>query len=119
MLRAGGIVWEDFTYVSNRRGQRERIVVDALRRCLVCDFEERVTEPEDTDVLGPPCSRCHAPTERVSVLARRAEAAVRNLHAAALAQLGARRGGLARAAALTPKRRREIARAAALARWKK
>jgi hypothetical protein len=105
--------------VANRRNERERVVVDALRRCLVCDWEEQVTEPEDTDVLGPACSRCHAPTERLSIVARRVEAVMRNLHAAALAQLGARRGGLARAAALTPKRRREIARAAAQARWKK
>jgi hypothetical protein len=103
----------------NRRRQQQRIVIDTLRRCLVCEWEERVTEPEDTDVLGPPCTRCHAPSERVSVLARRAEPVTRNLHAAALAQLGASRGGLARAAALTPKRRREIARAAARARWGK
>jgi hypothetical protein len=105
--------------VTTRRTQRERAVVDARRRCLVCDWEEAVTEAEDTDVLGPPCSRCHAPTERVAILARRLERVARNLHAAALSQLGASRGGLARAARLTPKRRREIARAAALARWKK
>src|SRR3954447_24030425 len=65
-LRASSVVWEDFTYVANTRDQRERVVVDARRRCLVCDWEEQVTEPEDTDVLGPPCSRCHAPTERLS-----------------------------------------------------
>ena len=118
-LRARGPVWEDFTYVGNPRTRRERIVVDARRRCLVCDWEEQVTEAEDTDVLGPPCSRCHAPSERIAILARRAEPVTRNLHAAALAQLGASRGGLARAAALTPKRRRDIARAAAQARWKK
>ena len=101
------------------RRQQTRIVVDARRRCLVCDWEEQVTEPEETDVLGPPCNRCRAPTERTAVLAQRVEAVARNLHAAALSQLGARRGGLARAAVLTPKRRREIARAAALARWRK
>jgi hypothetical protein len=105
--------------VAARKTQPERTVVDATRRCLVCDWEETVTEPEETDAVGPVCTRCHAPTERVAVLARRVERAERNLHAAALAQLGARRGGLARAANLTPKRRREIARAAALARWKK
>jgi hypothetical protein len=96
----------------------QRAVVDVRRRCLVCDWDERVTEPEDTDALGPPCSRCRAPTERVAILARRLEPVVRNAHAAALSRLGARRGGLARAARLTPKRRRDIARAAALARWK-
>ena len=109
-------VWETFPYVAARH--THRAVVDADRRCLVCDWEQRVTEPEDTDVLGPPCGRCRAPTERVAIVARRLEPVVRNVHAAALSQLGARRGGLARAARLTPKRRREIARAAALARWK-
>jgi hypothetical protein len=104
--------------VAARQTQRERIIVEARRRCLVCDWEEGVTEPEATDVIGPLCSRCHAPTERVAILARRNEAVARNANAAALARLGARKGGLARAAALTPKRRREIARAAARARWK-
>jgi len=103
--------------MANRRRQSEQVVVDAVRRCLVCDFEEQVAEPEDTDVLGPLCSRCHAPTERTAILARRVERLARNLHAAALAQLGARKGGLTRAARLSAKRRREIARAAAQARW--
>ena len=98
---------------------RERIVVDVTRRCLVCDWEEQVTEPEDTDVLGPQCSQCHAPTERLQILARRTELIARNPHAAALGRLGGLRGGKARAAALTPKRRRDIARAAARARWGK
>jgi hypothetical protein len=99
--------------------KRERIVLDVNRRCLVCDWEEQVTETEDTDVLGPPCSQCHAPTERVQILARRAEPIARNPHAAALGRLGGLRGGKARAAALSPKRRRDIARAAARARWAK
>jgi hypothetical protein len=99
--------------------KRERIIVDAVRRCLVCDSQETVAELEETDVVGPLCSRCHAPTERVSIAARRVEPASLNPHASALGRLGARRGGLARAAALSPKRRREIARAAALARWTK
>jgi hypothetical protein len=85
----------------------------------VCDWEEAVREAEDTDVLGPPCSRCHAPTERIAILSRRSEPIVRNPHAAALGRLGGQRGGPARAAALSPRRRREIARAAALARWRK
>jgi len=98
---------------------RERTIVDAVRRCLVCDWEDTTSEPEETDVLGPPCSRCRAPTERVRVLARRVERIPRNPHASALGRLGASRGGIARAAALSPKRRREIARAAALARWRR
>jgi hypothetical protein len=101
------------------RPKPERAVVDATRRCLVCDWEEKVTEPEDTDVLGPPCSRCRAPTERTAVLARRMEPVTRNPHAAALGRLGGLRGGAARAAALSPRRRSEIARAAARARWSK
>ena len=99
--------------------KRERLVLDVSRKCLVCDWEDRVTEPEDTDVLGPPCSRCRAPTERVQIFARRSEPIARNPHAAALGRLGGLRGGKARAAALTPKRRRDIARAAARARWGK
>jgi hypothetical protein len=98
---------------------RELVTLEAQRRCLVCDWEEIVVEIENTDVVGPPCSRCHAPSERIAVLARRVEGAGHNPHAVALGRLGGRRGGLARAAALTPRRRREIARAAALARWKK
>ena len=94
------------------------MLLDARRRCLVCDWEEAVTEPETTDVVGPPCTRCHAPTERVAILARRKARDDLNPHAAALGRLGAQRGGLARAASLSPRRRREIARAAALARWK-
>lgn len=105
--------------MSQASANRQRVVVDARRRCLVCDFEEEVTEPEDTDVLGPACSRCRAPTERIAVHARRTESIARNPHAAALGRLGGLRGGHARAAALSPKRRRDIARAAALARWKK
>ena len=42
----------------------------------------------------------------------------KNPHAVALSLLGARKGGLARAAKLSPRKRREIARKAAKARWK-
>ena len=101
------------------RPKRLRALLDVTRRCLVCDWEEAVTEPEETDVLGPLCGRCHAPSERIAVHARRTEPIERNPHAAALGRLGGLRGGTARAAALSPRRRREIARAAALARWKK
>jgi len=94
------------------------VLLEVRRRCLVCDWDETLVEPEDTDVLGPPCSRCRAPTERIGILARPAPRAP-NPHAAALGRLGGLKGGRARADALSPKRRREIARAAALARWKK
>lgn len=43
----------------------------------------------------------------------------RNPAAVALSKLGAAKGGLARARALTPKKRSQIAKAAAAARWKK
>jgi hypothetical protein len=105
--------------MARRRYRPEHAVVDATRRCLVCDWEEPVTEPEETDVVGPPCSQCRAPTERIAILARRVEHVARNPHASALGRLGAQLGGRARAASLSPQRRRDIARAAAQARWRK
>ena len=89
----------------------------ARRRCLVCEFAETVWEPENTDEIGPACSRCHAPTERQEIVDRRRAATGANPHAAALGRLGGLKGGPARAAKLTPRRRRAIAKAAALARW--
>jgi hypothetical protein len=97
-------------------GADTRILV--RRRCLVCDAVEEVSEAPTVDAIGPECSRCHAPTERVEVLEERTVEA-RNPHAAALGRLGGLKGGPARAASLTAKRRREIARAAARARWHK
>jgi hypothetical protein len=91
------------------------VFLTAERRCLACDFVEEVREPETTDAIGPPCSRCHAPTERTAIRARHATEP--NPHAAALGRLGGLKGGPARAAALSPRRRRDIARAAARARW--
>jgi hypothetical protein len=43
----------------------------------------------------------------------------KNPHAVALSKLGAKKGGKARAAALSAEKRREIARKASLARWAK
>ena len=43
----------------------------------------------------------------------------KNPHAVALSKLGAKKGGNARAAALSPAQRREIAQRAARARWEK
>ena len=101
------------------RRKTEHVVVDATRRCLVCDWEYPVTEEQSTDAVGPACVRCGAPSERIAELAQRVEPVIRNPHASALGRLGASRGGRARAAALSPRRRREIARAAARARWSK
>lgn len=95
------------------------VTLDVLRKCLVCDYEERRREPEPTDAIGPLCSRCRAPSERIAILAREVETQGRNPHAAALGRLGGLKGGPARAAALTPRRRREIALAAARARWRR
>ena len=94
-------------------------ILDVLRRCLVCDFVEQRSEPESEDLIGPPCTRCRAPTERFEVVARRSVSHEPNRHAAALGRLGGLKGGPARAAALTAKRRREIAKAAARARWRR
>jgi hypothetical protein len=98
--------------MGNRVKQPEKL--EAVRRCLVCDWTGTVEESADTLEIGVPCLECHAPTERIAV--HRPPA---NPHAAALGRLGGLKGGPARAAALTPKRRREIARAGALARWKR
>jgi hypothetical protein len=92
-------------------------IIEAERKCLVCEWVGDVQESGDTPEIGTPCVKCNAPTERVSI--RRSWARPHNANAWALAQLGAARGGRARANALTPKRRQEIARAAALARWKR
>jgi hypothetical protein len=87
------------------------------RRCLVCDAEQELLEPIVTDEIGPSCSICGAPTERIAVL--RDRLAPKNPHAVALGRLGGVKGGPARAEALTPQRRREIARRAILTRWKR
>jgi hypothetical protein len=87
------------------------------RRCLVCDHEEPVREPIETDPIGPSCSSCGAPTERVEVLARRTRPRARNSDAAVLGRLGGLKGGPARARTLSSERRREIARHAARRRW--
>src|SRR5437763_504293 len=54
---------ETFTVATPRQTRRYRAVIDARRRCLVCDWEENVTEPAETDVVGPPCSRCLPPSD--------------------------------------------------------
>jgi hypothetical protein len=98
---------------------RKIVVQRAERRCLVCEWQGEVEEPEGTDEVGPACELCHAPTERLTVLERRTTAAAADPHAAALGRKGGLKGGYARAAALSPARRREIARAAARARWRR
>ena len=97
----------------------KRPLLQVVRRCLVCDWVGEVDEPEDTDIIGPPCLACHAPTERVTVLRRRLAPAERNTAAAALGRLGGLKGGRARAKALSPERRREIALKAIRTRWAK
>ncbi len=93
------------------------VIVEVRRRCLVCDAEATVREPEETEQIGPLCAECHAPTERIEVLSRRTRTSPPNPHAAALGRLGGLKGGPARAAALSRERRRDIARLAARRRW--
>jgi hypothetical protein len=100
-----------------RSGRKLRGVLTVRRRCLVCDAVDEHQEPETTDPIGVPCTSCHAPTERVEILARRTQPVALNPHAAALGRLGGLKGGPARASALSPERRREIARRAARKRW--
>lgn len=95
------------------------VLLEVTRHCMVCDSESTVLEPEDTEPVGSPCAVCHAPTERTRVLGHLVRSAAANPHAAALGRLGGRKGGPARAAALSPERRREIARRAALTRWQR
>ena len=94
-------------------------MIRAHRRCLVCEHEDERDEVQTTDEIGPECMRCHAPTERIAVLARRTVKKDPNPHAAALGRLGGLKGGPARARKLSSTRRREIARLAARARWKR
>jgi hypothetical protein len=99
-----------------RSGLREtRLTV--RRRCLVCEHEEQWEEAAGTEQIGPPCSSCHAPTERIEILARRTRPLARNAHAAALGRLGGLKGGPRRAQVLSAERRREIGLRAARKRW--
>jgi len=88
------------------------------RRCKVCEWEGHLAQSPKSD---PDCPVCHAPTELVAFLQPVTNIVTlwKNPHASALGRLGGRRGGPARAAALSPKRRSDIARKAALARWHK
>ena len=88
------------------------------RRCPVCEWEGLIAQAPKTE---PDCPMCHAPTDLIAFLQPMTNTVPlwKNPHASALGRLGGRRGGPARAAALSPKRRAEIARKAALARWKK
>ena len=73
----------------------------------------------------PDCPWCHGPTEALQVLPLPGGITVsgiphaKNPFASALGRLGAKKGGDARARALSGKRRSEIARKAARARWAK
>ena len=92
------------------------------RRCVVCEWEGDGVEPIEVPMVTPTCPWCHAPTERMSldgISVAEDEAEGKNPHAAALGRLGGLKGGVARAAALTPKERRDIATKAARTRWKK
>jgi hypothetical protein len=99
------------------RSRVRQTLLTVRRRCLVCEHEDAGQEPADTDPIGPPCSSCLAPTERIEVLARRTKPVALNSHAAVLGRLGGLKGGPARARALSAERRRQIGRHAARRRW--
>src|SRR5687768_4192895 len=92
------------------------------RKCRLCEWEGEQVELPGAD---PDCPWCHGPTEAVQILQLPGGVIVsgvrygKNPHAAALGRLGAKKGGVARARALSAKRRRDIARKAANARWAK
>jgi hypothetical protein len=92
------------------------------RKCRLCEWEGEQVELPGAD---PDCPWCHGPTEALQVLPLPAGIIVsgvplaKNPFAAALGRLGAKKGGMARARALSAKRRSEIARKAARARWAK
>jgi hypothetical protein len=91
------------------------------RKCVVCEWEGEQVEVPGAD---PDCPWCHAPTEALEVLPLPGGVALadvpkgKNPYAAALGRLGAKKGGEARAKALSARRRREIASHAARVRWK-
>jgi hypothetical protein len=90
------------------------------RRCIVCEWEGEQVERAG---LEPDCPWCHAPTEALEVLPLPGGVSLpdmprgKNPFATALGRLGAKKGGHARARALSARRRSEIAREAARARW--
>ena len=90
------------------------------RKCIVCEWEGEQVEVPGAD---PDCPWCHAPTEALEVLPLPGGVTLpgvpkgKNPYAAALGRLGAKKGGQARARALSARRRREIAQKAARARW--
>ncbi len=92
------------------------------RKCRVCEWEGEQVELPGAD---PDCPWCHGPTEALQVLPLPGGIIVsgmphaKNPFATALGRLGAKKGGQARARALSAKRRSEIARKAARARWAK
>jgi len=88
-----------------------------LRRCRVCEWQEKVVEVPGSD---PDCPWCHGPTQAAQEIATVDDlGGGKNPHAAALGRLGGLKGGRARAQTLSAKQRREIASKAARARWNK
>jgi hypothetical protein len=95
----------------------DRDVRLVLRRCRVCEWQDKVVEVAGAD---PDCPWCHGPTQAVEQTATVDDLdAGKNPHAAALGRLGGLKGGRARAQTLSAKQRREIASKAARARWNK
>lgn len=90
-----------------------------VRKCEVCEWEGEIVERPDRE---HGCPWCHGPTALVRIVTSAEAVDVsgeKNPHASSLGRLGGVKGGLARAAALTPNQRRAIAIKAAKARWTK
>lgn len=82
----------------------------------MCHYEgmqKRASRPDLNELAKPTVE----PATGVPPVAEDMPDEGKNPHAAALGRLGGKKGGLARAAKLTPKQRQEIARKAANTRW--
>jgi hypothetical protein len=87
--------------------------------CPVCDWQGQSITNDEASEASIACPQCYAPTRAVSVEQLVPLVPNKNALAVALSQLGAAKGGRARAQRLSSARRREIARAAAAARWRR
>lgn len=104
------------TPIGTRDGSGRRLLEAVIRACCVCEWEGEVIEVSGAD---PDCPWCHGPTQRNTTTSSDTAARGKNPHAVALGRLGGKKGGVARAQALSAVDRRRIASRAAKARWGK
>src|SRR5258705_7392397 len=112
MRRAPAVIAQPKTMAPPRSRSSTPKVRTVLRRCRVCEWQDRLVETEGSD---PDCPWCHAPTVATAIFEASSEddEEGKNPHATALGRLGGVKGGHARAQTLSAKRRREIASKAA------